>query len=243
MTQQQSKQSTTKTKAKDVHTKLMHVQSKLNVPKRHYNSFGKFYYRTTEDVLNALKPILAEYDLTLLLHDAPVEVADRVYIQATAELRCNDSMVSITNTAYAREGASKSGMDEMQLSGAASTYARKYALNGLFLIDDTLDSDSSEQQASSNHGLKSAAKTKQKGKTQSAPEEAKQESDEASKQAYQEALAKFKALQSDQELMSEGSKIFREAQKKGLSEGDESRLRQDVGLIRKEMADYKESST
>lgn len=243
MTQQQSKQTTTAKTKEDVHTKLMHVQSELNVPKQHYNNFGKFYYRTTEDVLNALKPLLKKHNLTLLLYDTPFQVADRVYIQATAELKCNDSTTAITNTAYAREGASKSGMDEMQLSGAASTYARKYALNGLFLIDDTLDSDSSEQQTSSNHGLKSAAKGKQKGKTQGAPEEAKQESDEASKQAYQEALNKFKALQSDQELMSEGSKIFREAQKKGLSESDESRLRQDVGLIRKEMADYKESST
>lgn len=241
MTQQQSKQTTTtKTKAEDVHTKLMHVQSKLNVPKQHYNNFGKFYYRTNEDVLNALKPLLVEQNLTLLLYDVPFQVADRVYIQATAELRSNDSGTVVTNTAYAREGASKSGMDEMQLSGAASTYARKYALNGLFLIDDTLDSDASEKQASSSHGLKSAAKSKSKqsGKTQSS-----EVSEEASKEAYEEALRQFKQLKSDQEVMSEGAKIFREAQKKGLSEADESRLRQDVGLIRKEMADYKESST
>lgn len=242
MTQQQSKQTTTAKFKEDVHNKLMHVQSELNVPKQHYNNFGKFYYRTTEDVLNALKPLLKKHNLTLLLYDTPIQVADRVYIQATAELNCNDSTTAITNTAYAREGASKSGMDEMQLSGAASTYARKYALNGLFLIDDTLDSDSSEQQSSS-HALKNVKTSapKKSGSKSSAQQNGDNEED--SKKAYEEALSKFKQLKSDQELMSEGSKIFREAQKKGLSESDESRLRQDVGLIRKEMADYKESST
>ena len=119
--------------------KLIEVQAALKAPKGQYNSYGGYSYRSCEDILEAVKPLLSERDMQLTLSDEPVEVGGRVYIKATATV--TDGSESATATAYAREAEEKKGMDESQITGTASSYARKYALNGLFLIDDTKDAD------------------------------------------------------------------------------------------------------
>ena len=121
--------------------KLAVIQTKLVAPKGQYNSFGKYNYRSCEDILEAVKKHLKDLGLTLRLTDEPVEIGDRYYIKATAILTDAKTGEHIENTAYARESETKSGMDASQITGATSSYARKYALNGLFCIDDTKDAD------------------------------------------------------------------------------------------------------
>lgn len=122
--------------------KLAKVQLELKAPKSNFNKFGGFYYRSLEDILEAVKPLLDKHGLTLTISDEPVMVGDRFYIKATA--RISDGKETFEVTAYAREAAGKKGMDEAQVTGASSSYARKYCLNGLFLIDDTKDPDTDE---------------------------------------------------------------------------------------------------
>lgn len=122
--------------------KLSKVQLELKAPKSNFNKFGGFYYRSLEDILEAVKPLLDKHGLTLTISDEPVMIGDRFYIKATA--RVSDGKENIEVTAYAREPQSKTKMDDAQLTGASSSYARKYCLNGLFLIDDTKDPDTDE---------------------------------------------------------------------------------------------------
>lgn len=117
------------------------VQHELKAPKGQYNQFGKYRYRSAEDILNSVKPLLAVNDLVLTLSDELIALGSRIYIKATATLQDCLSGNSISVDAYAREDEVKKGMDGSQITGAASSYARKYALNGLFLIDDTKDAD------------------------------------------------------------------------------------------------------
>lgn len=126
----------------DIQKELARIQKELKAPKGQYNSFGKYKYRSCEDILEALKKVKG--DCVLLLFDEVVEVGGRVYVKATAQLGFGASAVSVT--AYAREPEDKKGMDASQITGTASSYARKYALNGLFLIDDTKDADTDEYQ-------------------------------------------------------------------------------------------------
>lgn len=135
---------------KEVLKKLGAIQSMLKAPKNQYNSFGGFKYRSCEDILEAVKPILKEQNCVLILKDTVENIGDRYYITATATLYDNDSDESISNQASAREAESKAKMDDSQVTGTASTYARKYALNGLFLIDDTKDADTDEYQKQTN---------------------------------------------------------------------------------------------
>lgn len=123
-------------------SKLQEIQHRLKAPKGQYNSFGKYKYRSCEDILEAVKPILNEVGCTLTLSDEPYLIGDRYYIKATATLIGEDTKEVVT--AYARESETKSGMDASQITGTASSYARKYALNGLFCIDDTKDADTDE---------------------------------------------------------------------------------------------------
>lgn len=118
---------------------LIEVQSKLKAPKGQYNSFGKYHYRSAEDVLEAVKPLLAEQGLLLTINDEIVTLGDRYYVKATATITNGEDEISCV--AYAREEESKKGYDGSQVTGASSSYARKYALNGLFCIDDAKDSD------------------------------------------------------------------------------------------------------
>lgn len=122
--------------------KLQEIQHRLKAPKGQYNSFGKYKYRSCEDILEAVKPILNEVGCTLTLSDEIVLIGDRYYIKATARLTGAD--IDVATTAYAREDADKKGMDGAQVTGTSSSYARKYALNGLFCIDDTKDADTDE---------------------------------------------------------------------------------------------------
>lgn len=122
---------------------LLSIQSQLKAPKGQYNSFGKYKYRSAEDILEAVKPLLIENDCLMTITDDIVLVGDRYYIKATVTITNADGE-SVSNTAFARESETKTGMDASQITGTASSYARKYALNGLLLIDDTKDADTDE---------------------------------------------------------------------------------------------------
>lgn len=123
---------------------LVSIQSELKAPKGQFNSFGKYKYRSCEDVLEALKPLLKENECFLNMSDEIVLIGNRYYIKATATIT-NNSGTSLSVSAFAREEESKKGMDASQLTGATSSYARKYALNGLFAIDDNKDADATNK--------------------------------------------------------------------------------------------------
>lgn len=127
-----------------IEDKLIDIQTELKAPKGQYNNFGKYSYRSAEDILEAVKPLNAKHNLLLTLTDEPILVGDWHYIKATATLTDGDDTLKVT--AYARESLNKKGMDDSQITGTASSYARKYALNGMYLIDDTKDADTDEYQ-------------------------------------------------------------------------------------------------
>lgn len=125
-----------------VYEKLSQIQQELIAPKNQYNSFGKYNYRSCEDILEGLKPCMAKVKAAVTVSDEIVMIGDRYYVKATATLHDAESGESVSNTAYAREEEGKKGMDASQVTGSTSSYARKYALNGLFCIDDVKDADS-----------------------------------------------------------------------------------------------------
>lgn len=125
----------------NIYIKLFHIQQNLKAPKNQYNEFGNYHYRSCEDIQEALKPLLQEMGTVLLLSDEVINIGERYYIKASAILCDTDSGEQIVNTAYAREPDSKPKMDSAQITGSCSSYARKYALNGLFCIDDAKDPD------------------------------------------------------------------------------------------------------
>ena len=118
---------------------LAEFQSKLKAPKGQYNNFGKYKYRSAEDIVEAVKPIINPEGFSLILSDEIIQVGERIYVKAIVTL--SNGTINYQTTAFAREEEEKKGMDSSQITGAASSYARKYALNGLFAIDDTADSD------------------------------------------------------------------------------------------------------
>lgn len=121
---------------------LLAVQSELKVGKERHNNFGGFSYRSCSDILEAVKPLLKKHGLVLTLTDSILQLGERFYVEAEASIRsCGTDTDCETSTGYAREELSKKGMDSAQVTGSASSYARKYALNGLFLIDDSRDAD------------------------------------------------------------------------------------------------------
>ena len=146
----------------NIYEKLMNIQKELKAPKGQYNSFGKYKYRSCEDILESVKPLLEKYKITIILTDKLEQIGERYYIRAMAILFDTESDNSIENTAYAREEETKKGMDGSQITGTSSSYARKYALNGLLLIDDTKDADTDE-----------FTKENNKGKTKEEPKEKK----------------------------------------------------------------------
>lgn len=126
----------------NIETRLLAIQSELKAPKGQYNSFGKYKYRNCEDILEAVKPLCVKYGAVLSLTDELVNIGERYYVKAVATLtNIEEPPEFVEATAYAREEEDKKGMDGSQVTGASSSYARKYALNGLFCIDDTKDSD------------------------------------------------------------------------------------------------------
>jgi hypothetical protein len=142
-----------------VYLKLMNVQSELKAPKNQYNSFGKYAYRSCEDILEALKPVLLKHKAAVIVTDDIVFVDGRHYVKATVKFIDAETGEVVENSALAREEESKKGMDACQLTGATSSYARKYALNGLFCIDDTKDSD-----ATNTHGKEAPTKAQTQSK-------------------------------------------------------------------------------
>lgn len=128
------------TNKQNINDRLSSIQKELKAPKNQYNSFAKFYYRSCEDIVEAVKPLLT--GLTLVISDEIVNLGNRYYVKATAKI--SDGVEYVEATAYAREPEEKKGMDSSQITGTASSYARKYALNGLFGIDDSKDSDTDE---------------------------------------------------------------------------------------------------
>lgn len=133
--------------------KLAAIQAELKAPKNQRNNFGGYNYRSCEDILEAVKPLLAKYEATIVLSDEIVQLGERYYIKATATFASakNDDTPAISNTAFAREAETKKGMDEAQITGTASSYSRKYALNGLLLIDDAKDADTDEYVKTTNN--------------------------------------------------------------------------------------------
>lgn len=125
-----------------IYQKLNKIQVELKAPKNQYNSFGKYKYRSCEDILEGVKPLLQATNTVLTVADEVVNIGDRFYIKATAKLTDTEDGENVEVSALAREDATKKGMDLAQVTGSTSSYARKYALNGLFAIDDTKDSDS-----------------------------------------------------------------------------------------------------
>lgn len=132
---------------------LINIQSELKAPKSQFNSFGKYSYRSAEDILEAVKPLLKKYDCHLTVSDEMVQLGDRFYVKATATISKASGDGEVSVSAYAREEEVKKGMDASQITGSTSSYARKYALNGLLCIDDTKDSDSTNT-----HGKEEPAK-------------------------------------------------------------------------------------
>lgn len=128
--------------------KLIEIQSELKTPKTRKNNFGGYEYRNAEDILEAVKPILKKHNCILTISDQIIDVGSRIYVMATATLKHEGETVTVT--AYAREPESLKGMSESQVTGSTSSYARKYALNGLFLIDDSQDSDVTNTDTDSN---------------------------------------------------------------------------------------------
>lgn len=144
---------------------LQSIQQELKAPKGQFNSFGKYKYRSCEDILEAVKPLLSKYQCSLVISDDIVMVGNRIYVKAVATL--SNGECSISTSAFAREEEEKKGADASQVTGAASSYARKYALNGLFCIDDTKDSNTTNvgQQPSENTERDKAIKEARAAKT------------------------------------------------------------------------------
>lgn len=134
---------------------LSSIQSELNAPKNQFNSFGKYKYRSLEDIFEGLKPLIKKYECSVTVRDELVMVGERYYIKATASLFDKDGKLVAEGNGFAREEENKKGMDSSQVTGATSSYARKYAMNGLFAIDDTKDSD-----ATNTHGKETTTKNK-----------------------------------------------------------------------------------
>lgn len=147
-----------------LHEKLLAIQTKLKAPKGQYNSFGKYSYRSAEDILEAVKPLNAEQGVLLTITDEIKEIGGRVYVVATATV--SDGTDELKVSAFAREPENKKGMDESQITGATSSYARKYALNGLYAIDDNKDADTDEHKQQQENATKKQQGQKQQAQKQ-----------------------------------------------------------------------------
>lgn len=184
--------------SEDIYTKLSHIQNELKAPKNQFNKFGNYKYRSCEDILEALKPLCAKYKATLIIYDEIVMIGDRYYVKSMAKLYDQETTEYIEAYAFARESQSKKGMDDSQVTGATSSYARKYALNGLFNIDDTKDFDTNEVHQQSNQ---------KQGNTQPKQQPQQQDFEQANLMAnIDNCLKKLKELGVD--IKSKGSLDF-----------------------------------
>lgn len=148
-----------------IYDKLLNIQQKLNAPKNQRNNFGNYNYRSCEDILEAVKPLLKENKCILKLTDEIVLKGDRYYIESTAMLTDIETGEKESSKGQAREEENKKGMDGSQITGASSSYARKYALNGLFCIDDNKDSDSTNTHGKTSDKPKKENTAQQQNKT------------------------------------------------------------------------------
>ena len=155
----------------DVHQKLAMIQQEISVPKKHWNKFGEFHFRSCEDILTAVKPYLKKYNALLKVSDEVKLIGNWVYIEATAIFTDLDTGREIKNSASARESDIKKGMDASQLTGTASSYARKYALNGMLLLDDVKDADTDEFQKQNSETSGETPKDNRPTKTLAGPSE------------------------------------------------------------------------
>lgn len=169
--------------AMNIYQSLNYIQSNLKAPKGQFNSFGKYHYRSCEDVLEGVKPYLKETKTCLVISDEIVTIGEHNYIKATATLYGADGG-AVANSAFAKEPLEKKGMDPSQITGATSSYARKYALNGLFCIDDTKDADTDAYTANT-------AKTKTQAKAPSTPVETKTMQEKRMREEYANTVKKM----------------------------------------------------
>ena len=167
-----------------LHEKLLAIQTKLKAPKGQYNSFGKYSYRSAEDILEAVKPLNAEQGVLLTITDEIKEVGGRIYVVATAT--ASDGTDELKVSAFAREPENKKGMDESQITGATSSYARKYALNGLYAIDDNKDADTDEHKQQQENAPK-----KQQAQKQQAQKQQQQQEKRFTEQELHELVEKY----------------------------------------------------
>lgn len=167
-----------------LHEKLLAIQTKLKAPKGQYNKFGNFNYRSAEDILEAVKPLNAEQGVLLTITDEIKEIGERVYVVATATV--SDGTDTLQVSAFAREPKNKRGMDESQITGATSSYARKYALNGLYAIDDNKDADTDEHKQQQENAPK-----KQQGQKQQAQKQQQQQEKGFTEQELHELVEKY----------------------------------------------------
>lgn len=211
---------------------LSKIQAGLKAPKGQLNKFGNYHYRSCEDIVEAVKPLLHCEDVALLMSDEIVQVGSRIYVKATVTISHGESTLSVT--AYAREAEDKKGMDDSQITGAASSYARKYALNGLFAIDDTKDADTNEHKEATKEVAKTPAATPSSSPKK---DEIPEFSDAAEPLTFEELKEKILATtalphlknvwvkyKADIEILSEDEKkrltAVKDAKKKELSGGD-----------------------
>jgi hypothetical protein len=144
----------------NIYEKMLTIQTELKAPKNQFNSFGNYNYRSCEDIQEGVKPLLKSTNTVLTVTDEMLLIGDRFYVKATATLHDCESVEKISNVGYAREELNKKGMDASQITGSASSYARKYALNGLFCIDDVKDADNQKPEEKNNTDKQQPAKTK-----------------------------------------------------------------------------------
>ena len=168
-----------------LHEKLLAIQTKLKAPKGQYNKFGNFNYRSAEDILEAVKPLNAEQGVLLTITDEIKEVCGRIYVVATATV--SDGTDELKVSAFAREPENKKGMDESQITGATSSYARKYALNGLYAIDDNKDADTDEHKQQQEN----APKKQQAQKQQQQKHQQQQQPKEPTEKELHEVVEKY----------------------------------------------------
>jgi hypothetical protein len=188
-------------KARPILASLLAVQRDLKAPKGQFNSFGKYKYRSCEDIVEAVKPLLNDNGLILTMSDEVIEVGGRVYIKATATVTDIVNGDKIEVTAMAREPEEKKGMDSSQITGTASSYARKYSLNGLFAIDDTKDADT-EEYAQNAQNAPQTAKSTSKGKsTTTATKTQNKANDGVKAQAINKCLSEAKRLNLSQAII------------------------------------------
>lgn len=162
---------------------LMDIQQELKAPKSQYNSFGKYNYRSAENILEAVKPLLAKYGCVLTLTDGIEAFGDRLFLRAVATIRHAETGEDVNTVAYAEIPPEKKGMDASQITGTASSYARKYALNGLFCIDDTKDADTDEY-------YERTHREEKKPKAKAAPA-SDEEANESERRVFMETCAKW----------------------------------------------------